>query len=101
VFMPWIPHPMNQDYDYHFLKDPKDAQGTFDAPAKISTVVNGDLESDDPAAYAFMKNYTLTEDQLNALMDEIAKADEIKGSKAWLQQNRSVVDPWIQAAKQA
>jgi glycine betaine/proline transport system substrate-binding protein len=102
VFMPWIPHPMNQDYEYHFLEDPKDAQGTFDAPAKISTVVNGDLESDDPAAYAFMKNYTLTEDQLNSLMDEITKADdEVEGAKAWLQQNRSVVDPWVQAAKQA
>jgi len=102
VFMPWVPHPMNQDYEYHFLEDPKDAQGTFDAPAKISTVVNGDLKSDDPAAYAFMKSYTLTEDQLNSLMDEITKADdEIEGSKAWLQQNRSVVDPWVQAAKQA
>ncbi len=102
VFMPWVPHPMNQDYEYHFLEDPKNAQGVFDDPAKISTVVNGDLESDDPAAYAFMNEYTLTEDQLNSLMDEITKADdEIEGSKAWLQQNRSVVDPWVQAAKQA
>jgi glycine betaine/proline transport system substrate-binding protein len=93
---------MNQDYEYHFLEDPKNAQGVFDDPAKISTVVNGDLESDDPAAYAFMNEYTLTEDQLNSLMDEITKADdEIEGSKAWLQQNRSVVDPWVQAAKQA
>ncbi len=102
VFMPWVPHPMNQDYEYHFLEDPKNAQGVFDDPAKISTVVNGDLESDDPAAYAFMNEYTLTEDQLNSLMDEITKADdEIEGSKAWLQQNRSVVDPWVKAAKQA
>jgi len=102
VFMPWVPHPMNQDYEYHFLEDPKDAQGTYDEPAKISTVVNGDLESDDPAAYAFMKTYTLTEDQLNSLMDEITKADdEAEGAKAWLQQNRNVVDPWVQAAKQA
>ena len=100
VFMPWVPHPMNQDYEYHFLEDPKDARGAFDEPAKISTVVNGDLESNDPAAYAFMKNYTLTEDQLNALMDEITEADdEIEGSKAWLKQNRSVVDPWVKAAK--
>ncbi len=102
VFMPWIPHPMNQDYDYHFLKDPKNAQGDFDEPAKISTVINGDLESDDPAAYAFMNKYTLNEDQLNSLMAEIAKAeDEPTGAKAWLKNNRSVVKPWIQAAKQA
>jgi len=103
VFMPWVPHPMNEEYEYHFLKDPKDAQGSFDEPAKIATVVNADLESDDPAADAFMKEYTLTEKQLNALMREIANADDdaIKGSQAWLQQNRSVVDPWIKAAKQA
>ncbi len=102
VFMPWIPHPMNQDYEYHFLKDPKNAQGVYDDPAKISTVVNGDLESDDPAAYAFLSTYTLTEDQLNGLMDEIAKGDdEISGAKKWLEGNRDVVKPWIQAAKQA
>jgi glycine betaine/proline transport system substrate-binding protein len=102
VFMPWIPHPMNQDYDYHFLKDPKNAQGVFDDPAKISTVVNGDLQSDDPAAYAFMNSYTLDEDQLNGLMDEIAKGDdEISGAKKWLEGNRDVVKPWIQAANQA
>ncbi len=103
VFMPWVPHPMNEEYDYHFLKDPKNAQGVYDDPAKISTVVNGDLESDDPAAYAFMNTYTLNEEQLNSLMGEIAKADDdaVKGSQAWLQQNRSVVDPWIKAAKQA
>ncbi len=103
VFMPWVPHPMNEAYDYHFLKDPKNAQGVYDDPAKISTVVNGDLESEDPAAYAFMNTYTLNEEQLNSLMGEIAKADDdaVKGSQAWLQQNRSVVDPWIKAAKQA
>src|SRR4028118_775035 len=56
VFMPWVPHPTNQDFEYHFLEDPKDAQGTFDEPAKISTVVNGDLESDAPAAHALQNN---------------------------------------------
>ena len=103
VFMPWVPHPMNEVFEYHFLEDPKNAQGVFDQPAKISTVVNADLKDDDPNAFAFMNEYTLTEDQLNSLMDEIAKADDdaVAGSKAWLQQNRSVVKPWIQAAKQA
>jgi len=102
VFMPWIPHPMNQVFDYHFLKDPKDAQGVYDQPAKISTVVNADLKEDDPAAYAFFNTYTLNEDELNSLMDEIAKGDdEISGAQKWLEGNRDVVKPWIQAAKQA
>ena len=103
VFMPWVPHPMNEVFDYRFLEDPKNAQGVFDQPAKISTVVNADLESDDPTAFAFMNAYTLNEEQLNTLMDEISKADDdgVAGSKAWLKNNRDVVKPWIDAAKQA
>jgi glycine betaine/proline transport system substrate-binding protein len=103
VFMPWVPHPMNEVFEYRFLEDPKNAQGVFDQPAKISTVVNGDLESDDPTAFAFMNAYTLTESQLNTLMDEITKADDdgVAGSQAWLENNRDVVKPWLDAAKQA
>jgi glycine betaine/proline transport system substrate-binding protein len=103
VFMPWVPHPMNEVFDYHFLEDPRNAQGVFDQPAKISTVVNADLESEDPGAYAFMSTYTLNEEQLNTLMDEISKAgdDGIKGSQSWLKDNRDVVKPWLDAAKKA
>ena len=103
VFMPWVPHPMNEVFEYHFLEDPKNAQGVFDQPAKISTVVNADLKDDDPNAFAFMNEYTLNESQLNTLMDEISKADDdaVAGSKAWLKNNRDVVKPWIDAAKQA
>ena len=103
VFMPWVPHPMNEVFEYHFLEDPKNAQGVFDQPAKISTVVNADLKDDDPNAFAFMNAYTLNENQLNTLMDEISKADDdaVAGSKAWLKNNRDVVKPWIDAAKQA
>ncbi len=103
VFMPWSPHWMNQEYDYHFLEDPKNAQGVYDEPAKISAIVNEDLESDDPVAFAYLKAFTLTEDQLNALEDEIRKADDdaVKGSKAWIEKNQDVVKPWLEAAKQA
>ena len=103
VFMPWVPHPMNEVFEYHFLEDPKNAQGVFDQPAKISTVVNADLKEDDPTAFAFMNAYTLNEGQLNTLMDEISKADDdaVAGTKAWLKDNRDVVKPWIDAAKQA
>ena len=103
VFMPWVPHPMNEVFEYHFLEDPKNAQGVFDQPAKISTVVNADLKDDDPNAFAFMNAYTLNENQLNTLMDEISKADDdaVAGTKAWLKGNRDVVKPWIDAANKA
>jgi glycine betaine/proline transport system substrate-binding protein len=103
VFMPWSPHWMNQEYDFHWLEDPKNAQGEFDEPAKISSIVNEELPEDDPAAYAFLKAFKMNEEQLNALENEIRKAgdDPIEGSKAWLENNRDVVQPAIDAAKEA
>lgn len=102
VFMPWSPHWMNAEYDFRFLKDPKNAQGPFDEPAKISSIVNKDLPDDDPVAYAFLDELTLNEEQLNSLENEIRKADDpIAGSQAWLENNRDVAQPWIDAAKQA
>ncbi len=103
VFMPWCPHWMCNEYDFHFLEDPKDAQGDLNDPATISTVVNGNLSEDDPTAYAFMKAFTMNEEQLNALENEIRKNgdDAVKGSKAWVEQNRDVVKPWLDAARNA
>ncbi len=102
VFMPWSPHWMNAEYDFHWLEDPKNAQGEFDEPAKISSIVHEDLESDDPAAYAFLNEFTLNEEQLNSLENEIRQADDpVAGSKAWLEDNRDVAQPWIEAARNA
>jgi glycine betaine/proline transport system substrate-binding protein len=102
VFMPWTPHWSKAEYDYHFLKDPKNAQGDFDEPAKISSIVHEDLKDEDPVAYTFINEITLDEEQLNSLENEIRKADDpIAGSKAWLEDNRDIVKPWIDAAKKA
>jgi glycine betaine/proline transport system substrate-binding protein len=103
VFMPWCPHWMCHEYDFHFLEDPKNAQGDLDEPAKISTIVHENLQNDDPVDYDFIKAIRLNEEELNSLENEIRKAndDPIAGSKAWLKDNRDVVQPWIDAAKQA
>ncbi|CAN5851906.1 glycine betaine ABC transporter substrate-binding protein [soil metagenome] len=103
VFMPWSPHWMNQEYDFHFLEDPKDAQGDLNDPAAISSIVNGKLSEEDPTAYEFMKAFTMNEEQLNALENAIRKEgdDAIKGATAWVEDNRSIVKPWIEAAKNA
>ena len=100
VFMPWSPHWMNQEYDFHFLEDPKDAQGNLNDPAAISSIVNGGLSDDDPVAYAFMEAFTMNEEQLNALENEIRKADDdaIAGATTWVEDNRDVVEPWLEAA---
>src|SRR5919106_601466 len=93
VFPPWCPHPMCSQFDFRYLEDPKNSQGNLDQPAKISAIVNEDLPEDDPVAYAFINNLRLNDAELVALEDEITKAgdDPIKGTKAWLEDNRDVV----------
>ncbi len=108
AFIAWTPHWMNETYDFVYLKDPKktlvNPEGDPLNQAKISTIVREDLKEDDPVAHAMLNEYKLNEEQTNSLEEEINKAgydDPTKGVKVWLEANRDVVDPWIDAAKQA
>ena len=103
VFPPWCPHPMCSQFDFTYLEDPKNSQGNLDQPAKISAIVNEDLPDDDPVAYAFIDNLRLNQEELVSIENEIAAADDnaVKGVQAWLEENRDVVKPAIDAAKQA
>ena len=103
IFLAWSPHWMNVKYDITYLKDPKDALGTFNNPAKIRAVVNKDLQKNDPKAYAFLKAIKLDEKQVNDIELEMNKAgdDAEKGVGNWLKSNKSVVQPWVKAAKSA
>ena len=100
VFLAWSPHWMNQRYDIRYLKDPKDAQGTTNDPAKCSTIVRGDLREDDPVAYAFIDALELTEEQINSLETVINdEGDPLAGARRWASENRAVIRPWIEAAR--
>ena len=102
VFLAWSPHWMNQRYDIRYLEDPKDAMGVTNDPAECSTIVRGGLRDDDPVAYAFMDALALTEKQINGLEYTINKEGEpLAGARRWASENREVVRPWIDAAKNA
>lgn len=107
AFIAWSPHWMNTEYDFTYLEDPKNTlvneQGdSLTQPSELSSIVRADLREEDPVAYAFLDEFTLTEDQLNELMTEIKDAeDPIEGSRAWLEGHRDVVQPWIDAAEGA
>jgi glycine betaine/proline transport system substrate-binding protein len=102
VFFGWSPHWMNARYDFRYLKDPKDLLGGFNDSAQISSIVNDGLPEEDPTAYAFLKAISLNEEQVNQMEVDINEAgDPEKGVKAWLEDNRDVVQPWIDAAKKA
>jgi glycine betaine/proline transport system substrate-binding protein len=100
VFLAWSPHWMNQRYDIRYLEDPKDAMGPTNDPAKCSTIVRGDLREDDPVAYAFMDALELTEEQINGLETVINDEDDpLAGARRWASENRAVIRPWIEAAR--
>lgn len=102
VFLRWEPHWMNAAYDLRYLEDPKDAQGEFNDPAKISSIVNADLSEREPVAYTFLKTVSLDANQVNQMELDINKAgDPARGIQAWLKNNREVVDPWIESVRQA
>jgi glycine betaine/proline transport system substrate-binding protein len=102
VFLAWSPHWMNQRYDIRYLEDPKDAMGPTNDPAKCSTIVSGGLRREDPEAYAFMDALELTEEQIEGLESTINKEDDpLAGARRWVSENREVVRPWIEAARNA
>ena len=102
VFFGWSPHWMNTRYDIRYLKDPRDLQGDFNNSAEISSIVKENLSEDDPVAYELIKSISLSKDEVNQMEADINKTgDPEAGVKAWLEDNRSVVQPWIDTAKKA
>jgi glycine betaine/proline transport system substrate-binding protein len=99
AFLAWSPHWMNQRYDFRYLEDPKDAMGATNDPAELSTIVNEDLQEQDPVAYAFLDALTLTEEQINDLESVInEEGDPLEGARRWARDNQDVVQPLIDAA---
>src|ERR671913_1348791 len=100
VFLAWSPHWMNQRFDIRYLEDPKDAMGPTNDPAECSTIVRGGLREADPVAYAFIDALELTEEQINDLETVINDEDDpLAGARRWASENREVVRPWIEAAR--
>jgi glycine betaine/proline transport system substrate-binding protein len=102
VFLAWSPHWMNAEYDFRYLEDPRDAMGPLDEPAELHSIMRNGLEEDDPVAYALINAMRLNEEQVNTLELAVNRAgDPEEGVRNWLEDNRDVVQPWIDAAKQA
>ena len=107
AFVAWSPHWMNQRWDFDYLEDPKktlvNPEGDpLTEPSELTTIVHAGLEGEDPAAYAFLDALELREQEVNQLEEAINEArDPEKGARAWLEGNRDVVRPWIDAARRA
>ena len=104
VFLAWSPHWMNQEYEFRYLSDPKNAMGSVDAPQTLHSVTREGFAEDEPVAYALINAMRLDEDQVGSLELAINEAEDPEtGVSRWLEEkeNRELVRPWIEAAKNA
>ena len=99
AFTAWKPHWVFTAYPVRYLEDPKNLYGGSES---INAIAREGLKEDAPDAFALLDALSLTEDQLGKLELAIQESsDPVKGTKTWLEDNRDVVKPWIEAAKQA
>jgi glycine betaine/proline transport system substrate-binding protein len=102
VFLGWSPHWMNVRYEFHYLDDPKNITNDLTEGSRLHSVYRVDLEEDDPMAYALLDSMRLNEEQVAELELEIVEAGDPKeGVRLWLEDNRDVVEPWLDAARAA
>lgn len=102
VFIAWSPHWMNLAYKFHYLKDPKGTMDGIVDGSKLHMIYREGLAEDDPVAFALLDSMRLTEDQTNEIELEIVEAENPEvGVRAWLEDNRDVVKPWLDAATAA
>ncbi|GGX27197.1 glycine/betaine ABC transporter permease [Streptomyces malachitofuscus] len=88
----WSPHWAYSDYDLKKLKDPKGSWGKGDG---VHLVSRKGFAGDNPVVGKWLKDFSMTEEQLTGLEAEINKAGKGKQQDAvrtWLKSNPGVVD---------
>ncbi|MEU6552539.1 ABC transporter permease/substrate binding protein [Streptomyces sp. NPDC046915] len=96
----WSPHWAYSDYDLKKLKDPRGAWGKGDG---VHTIARKGFAADNPEAGRWLRNFSMTEQQLTGLEAQIQKAGKGKEQDAvrtWLKQHPGLVDKWAPVAGQ-
>ena len=101
VFLGWEPHPMNQKMELVYLEG---ADGYFGPKQGSSTVyINArkNYVKECPEIARFLKNFSLTVENENAMMDLILnqKMEPKAAAKKWLQANRAKLDSWLSGVR--
>ncbi len=99
-FTAWSPHWMNQEYEFEYLVDPEDELSGATQPSRIQSVVRGDLEEEDPFAFAMVDALQLADHQVNDLELSIKNAKSPQdGVEDWLEGRDWLARSWIGNAK--
>lgn len=94
----WAPHWKFGRWDLKFLDDPK---GAFGEAETIHSVVRLGLADDKPEFAAFLKNFSLNEEELSGLMAMVNESnqDPIVPAREWAEQNADTVAKWFEGVK--
>ncbi|MFI1940226.1 ABC transporter permease/substrate binding protein [Streptomyces purpureus] len=88
----WSPHWAYSTYDLKKLKDPKGTWGKGDG---VHTLARKGFSAEHPKVGAWLKDFTLSEEQLTGLeakIQQTGKGKEQQAVRAWLQENPGLVD---------
>ncbi|WP_225822061.1 ABC transporter permease/substrate binding protein [Streptomyces naphthomycinicus] len=95
----WSPHWAYSDYGLKKLKDPRGAWGKGDG---VHTLARKGFAADNPQVGKWLKDFSMTEEQLTGLEAEIQKAGKGKEQDAvrgWLRRHPGLIDKWAPVAK--
>jgi len=91
----WRPHWAFEKYNLRYLKDPKNTMNPT-GPEKIQSISKKAFKEDYPEAAKWLKDFSISADQLASLESEINSAkDETKGVKNWISKNKKVAGSWV------
>ncbi|MFD7437033.1 ABC transporter permease/substrate binding protein [Streptomyces sp. NPDC059861] len=90
----WSPHWAYSEYDLKKLKDPQGAWGKGDG---VHTLSRKGFSDDNPEVGQWLRDFSMTEQQLTGLEAQIQKSgqgQEQEAVRTWLKQNPGLVDKW-------
>ncbi len=91
----WKPHWVWSRYKLRYLKDPKGLYGKTDAIHAISSKT---FRGEHAEVDRWLRNFRMDDASLGSLMAEIiaqGQSTPAKGTRAWIDANRTTVDAWL------
>ncbi|GAA0327855.1 glycine betaine ABC transporter substrate-binding protein [Bacillus carboniphilus] len=90
----WSPHWAFAEYDLKYLEDPK---GVYGEPDDIMFMTRTDFEKDHPEVWEYLQNWSMDDATLGSLMATINETgDPVEGAQQWIDENRDLVDSWME-----
>lgn len=90
----WNPHWVFSEYDLKYLEDPKKVYGEAD---DIYFMTRKGFEDEYPEVVKWLNNWKMDDDSLGELMAIGQELDDpVEAAKQWIEENRDLVDEWMQ-----